>query len=134
MLLLDTSALLKRYVQEEGRDAVLALMAADRSWAASRLARTEASIALCRVPEEADRQIGLAALNADWVRFLVVATDEACHSRAADIGCATGLRTLDAIHLAAAEILGDVTLITFDRRLAAAATQRGIRVAPDGIA
>ena len=134
MLVLETSALLKRYVDESGRDTLVALMAADDVWAASQLAWTEAHIALCRIPDETDRASALAALAADWKEFLVVETDQHCHARAAVIGCANGLRTLDAIHLAAAEMLGGATLVTFDRRLARAAVSIGVRVAPDGIA
>ena len=136
MLVIDTSALVKRYLAEDGREQVLALMAGDISWAASHLARTEADIALCRVVAAGSEQARYRAeLQADWARFVVVAADEVCLARAAEIGCATGLGTLDAIHLAAAVLVAeDVTFVTFDRRQAAAAATLGIAVAPNGIA
>ncbi len=131
MLFLDTSALVKRYFDEDGREGVLALMAADDLWAVSGLARTEGQIALCRTlgssPSLAATQARFAL---DWAEFTVVPADDACLNRAAAIGCRSGLRTLDAIHLAAAETLPGVTLVTFDRRLAEAAVRLGIAVAP----
>lgn len=45
------------------------------------------------------------------------------------------LRSLDAFHLAAALVLSatDLTLATWDRRLHAAARERGLRVLPDAL-
>jgi predicted nucleic acid-binding protein len=135
MLFLDTSALVKRYLAEDGREGVLALMASDDLWAASGLARTESDLALCRTLRTSPDLAGTRArLALDWAEFTVVPPDAASLNRAAEIGCATGLRTLDAIHLAAAETLPGVTLVTFDRRMAAAAVQLGIPVAPEGVA
>jgi uncharacterized protein len=52
--------------------------------------------------------------------------------RAAELASAE-LRSLDAIHLATAERLGAPEIVTYDRRLAAAAAQLGLRVvAPTG--
>jgi predicted nucleic acid-binding protein len=51
--------------------------------------------------------------------------------RAGEIACQLATRTLDAIHLAAAERLGpDLTFVTFDERQAAAARAMGLAVAP----
>lgn len=49
MLFLDTSALLKRYVLEEGSALVLELMARDELWTASALAQAETVVALCHL-------------------------------------------------------------------------------------
>ena len=46
-LILDTSALVKRYLDEEGTPLVLARMADDPEWCASALALTEVHITLC---------------------------------------------------------------------------------------
>ena len=118
MLFLDTSALVKRYVEEEGTGLVLRLMDQDPIWAASAVARTEAEITLCRLgfgPAEADA-LGK-RLREDWDRFHVVPVDPACLDRAAAIGCRHEVRTLDALHLAAADRLPrPVVMLTFDRR------------------
>jgi predicted nucleic acid-binding protein len=130
MLFLDTSALLKRYVDEDGTALVLGLMEQDRAWAASALAHTEAAITLCHgdLPEGASTR-QRQRLRSDWERFLVVPLDASCLIRAAEIGCERSLRTLDAIHVAAAVRLpGSVAFLTFDARQASAARGLGIEV------
>jgi predicted nucleic acid-binding protein len=134
VLALDTSALVKRYLDEDGREEILALMAGDRTWVASRLARVETDIALCRAIDDPQRLATYrAALATDWNRFTVIATDDACMARAAQIGCELGIRTLDAIHLAATDGLPrNVTFVSYDRRLRLAANRLGIAVEPRG--
>jgi uncharacterized protein len=62
-----------------------------------------------------------------------VATDDGILRGAADLSPA-GLRTLDAIHVATALSLGEdvTTLVTYDGRLAEAATVAGIPVVAPG--
>lgn len=55
--------------------------------------------------------------------------DETIVTRARWIGPPT-LRSLDAIHLAAALVLGATEMLTFDVRLAAAARSVGVRAIP----
>jgi len=133
MLFLDTSALLKRYVDEEGTALVLGLMEGDPDWAASALAEAEAAITICQLGlRETQEAMQLRRLRLDWERFVVVPVDSQCLTRAAEIGCASRIRTLDAIHLAAASRLpGPVALVTFDRRQADAARAAGLRLADD---
>lgn len=130
MLFLDTSALVKRYVAEGGSDRVLELMAGDRDWSSSALALTEARVTLCHVGfDEATISSLSDALELDWDRFFVVPVDDLCLARAIEIGCAQRIRTLDAIHLAAADRIGRVTLVTFDSHQRAAAKALGLDVA-----
>jgi len=131
MLFLDTSALLKRYAHEDGTALVLELMDADREWLASALAQPEAEVTLCHlgldkeVENEQRRR-----LRDDWERFRVVPVDGACLLRAAEIGCLHRVRTLDALHLAAADRLPrPLVFLTFDQRQAAAARAMGLSVA-----
>jgi predicted nucleic acid-binding protein len=123
MLFLDTSALLKRYVEEEGTDLVLRRMDEDREWTVSALARTEAVISLCRLGFEPDDSSGVwQRVREDWERCHVVPLDPAALGRAAEIGRRYEVRTLDALHLAAADRLPPpLVVLTFDRRLADAA-------------
>jgi antitoxin (DNA-binding transcriptional repressor) of toxin-antitoxin stability system len=89
-----------------GRDLVLEAMAADPVWCASAMARTEAMVALHRVATGRHQQRQLwAALREDWDAFVVVPVDEQCLARATEIGAAFGVRSVDAIHLAAADRL-----------------------------
>ena len=130
MLFLDTSALIKRYVDEEGTALVLRRMDEDRDWVVSAVARTETEIALCRLgfePERAARP--WRRLREDWERCLVVPLDIACLERAASIGCRYELRILDALHLAAADRLPPPLLVlTFDGRQADAARSMNLLV------
>lgn len=131
MLVLDTSALVKRYVDEVGTAEVVRLMAEDTVWSASALCRAEAHVTLCHLgfEETVERQLGR-ALQDDWMRFHVVPVDDLCLARASEIGCQRKLRTLDAIHLAAADRLPrPFRFVTFDVRQADGAQQLGFDVA-----
>jgi predicted nucleic acid-binding protein len=135
MLFLDTSALVKRYVDEGGTRTLMALMDADGAWAASALAVTEAEIAIChRAASEPVAAPMVDALRRDWARMAVVPLDEACLERAREIGCQLGTRTLDSIHLAAADRLPrPLTFVTFDRRQGAVASTLGFVVRPSSL-
>ena len=129
-LFLDTSALLKRYVDEEGTAEVIDTMALDIDWAASAVARTETEVSLCRlIADDAQRDEVVARFRRDWARFFVVALDSECLDRAIEIGCERRLRTLDALHLAAVERLPPpLTMLSFDAQQIAAAVALGIQV------
>jgi predicted nucleic acid-binding protein len=72
-------------------------------------------------------------LQDDWDRFAVVPVDAACLSLAGELGCEHRVRTLDAIHLAAAMRLpGPVTFLSFDRQQAEAAGRLGLHVPHSG--
>lgn len=129
MIFLDTSALVKRYVVEPGSDMVLHAMASDQDWAASVLAGTEARIALCRRgPEGAIDMPAQRQLLDDLGRFVTVSVDAQCLRDAGAIGCRHHIRTLDAIHLAAALRLPDVTFLSFDEPQLEAARALGLEV------
>ena len=67
MLFLDTSALVRRYVDEPGRDLVVETMAADPTWVASALARTEAMVTLHQLAAGPRQQARLwSAFRDDW--------------------------------------------------------------------
>ena len=133
MLFLDTSALVKRYVDEAGTDLVLRRMDEDPEWAASVMARTETEITLCRLGFKADEHPEMwQRLREDWDRCHVIPVDATCLGRAAEIGCHHGARTLDAVHLAAADRLPrPLLLLTFDRRQSDAA--RSMELAVEGV-
>jgi predicted nucleic acid-binding protein len=130
MLFLDTSALVKRYVDEEDTAFVLRRMDEDPDWVASSIARTETEITLCRLGFDPDRTATpWQRLRDDWERCHVVPVDPACLDGAAGIGCRHQVRTLDALHLAAADRLPrPLVMMTFDRRQADAARAMGFVV------
>jgi len=135
VIFVDTSALVKRYLSENGSRTIMALMDADPSWTASAIALTESEVALCnRAAREGTAAVLVDVLRREWPRFDVVPVDDACLVRAREIGCQFGTRTMDSIHLAAADRLPrPLTFVTFDRRQAAAAAGMGLVVRPSGL-
>jgi predicted nucleic acid-binding protein len=132
MLAVDSSALVKRYVEEPESDQVVALMEADEVWCASELVRCEVTILLARLATSR-RQVDrlTTAFHADWDAFHVVPVDDRCLSRAAEIGADLGLRVVDAIHLAAATRLpGPVRYLTLDPRQVLAAVALDLEPVP----
>lgn len=130
MILLDTSALVKRYVAEAGSDRVIGQMQEDPQWAASVLARSEARVTLChRGPEGTPGSPAQRRLSEDWDRFVTVPLDPACLALAEEIGCRLRVGTLDAIHLAAAvRLQGEARFLSFDRQQLEAAMALGLPI------
>lgn len=130
MLFLDTSAVVKRYVAEDGSEQVAELMEDDRDWCASALCYPETRVTICHLGFDAEALAALAsAADADWERFFVVPLDELCLAQAVEIGCVHRVRTLDAVHLAAAARLpGRPLFVSFDARQRDAASALGLPV------
>ena len=129
-LYVDTSALLKRYLDEPDSDAADGYVLGDTSWFSGRHAYVEVRRNLARAVSD-DELVRLRdAFEADWRRTTIIELDEITCRLAADIGEHTGLRSLDALHIGAAARLGaaTVTLLTFDIRQAQAARQLGFVV------
>lgn len=124
-LYVDSSALAKRYVAEADRDVAEHLLLSDTDWLTANHTYVEVMLALGRRLEEPHALQARDAFEGDWSRMLVVALDDRICRRAAVIGALTGTRTLDALHLAAAErVAGEgLRFLTFDLRLAEAARQ-----------
>ena len=130
MLAVDSSAFVKRYLQEPGRELVLDAMGADDVWCASELCRTEVLLVLHRIASGPRQARDLAAsFRDDWDACNVVPVDDRCLARATDVGTEFGLRTVDAIHLAAADRLPRPTsFLTFDRHQIPGALALGLQV------
>lgn len=129
-LYVDSNALAKRYVAESDSDLAEALLLSDPEWLSANHTYVEVMLVLGRRLEEADARLARDAFEQDWARLLVVALDHDVCRRAAAIGTTTGVRTLDALHLAAAERAGGAALrfLTFDVRLGQAARAVGLTV------
>jgi predicted nucleic acid-binding protein len=115
---LDTTALVARYLDLPERDIVVDAMAIDGDWCASALALTEALALIERLTDDPLARDDLRrALRDDWERFVSVPVDQACLDRATELGRSQPLRTVDALHLAAADRLPrPLTYVTFDHR------------------
>lgn len=127
---LDTSAVLRAILEAGTTPDIEARVAEAESLVTSRLSLVESARALIRAREsgriselqfaDAEREIG-----AIWARCHIWEISRAVCARASVVAPQTGLRTLDAIHLAtvleARRRLGaDVELLTADDRLARA--------------
>jgi hypothetical protein len=130
-LALDSSALLARYLGGPARPVVLAAMAADDDWCASALALSEVLALIERVGSfEAERDALRRAVRDDWERVHVVPVDQRCLDRAAELARTHPARTVDAVHLAAADRLPrPVTYCTFDPNQIPLALALGFTVA-----
>ncbi|HEX2850352.1 MAG TPA: type II toxin-antitoxin system VapC family toxin [Acidimicrobiales bacterium] len=129
-LFVDTSALVRRYVDEPGRNLVVETMASEPTWVASALTRTEAMMTLHHLSVSAHQQSRLwGGFRDDWDAFVVVPVDQRCLVRAAELGSHYAVRVADAIQLAAADRLPrPVRYLTFDRRQIPAAAALGFEV------
>lgn len=122
---LDTSALVKLVAAEEHSGALRSwLEASETALVTSDLARTELVRAVRRVDAT------LTPRAHDVLDALTVLTATTAVFEDAALLAPDSLRSLDALHLASARLLGDDLdgLVTYDIRLAEAATSIGMRV------
>ena len=131
MLYLDASALVKRYVEEEGSDELLRTMDSASAWSSCRICFIETMRAVSLAG--GSRSIG--RVESDWLAFGVVEVDRELVEQAAQLAVSTKLRALDALHLAAALVLPrqEVTFATWDTRLHEAARERGLKTLPTAL-
>ena len=127
---LDTSALVRRYLDEPGRSLVVETMAGDDVWVASALARTEVMVTLHQLAAGPRQHARLwSAFRDDWDAFAVVPVDDRCLGRALELGSSFSVRIVDALHLAAADRLPrPAKFVTFDRHQIPAAAALGFEV------
>ena len=125
LLYLDSSALVKLVVAEPETSALLAFLAAWPHRVSSALARVEVLRAVKRMgagPVVRTRATRVLA------RVALVKIDDAVLAASARVA-PSGLRTLDAIHLATARSLEELAgIVTYDRRLGRAASRMRLKV------
>ena len=126
----DSSALLKRYVDEPDSDAADSLLRSDPSLLTARHTIVEVRRNLARLLGERDASAARSAFLDDVGVLSIVELDESTCEAAAGIAEMTAVRTLDALHLAAAQRAGGPGLpfLTFDVRQAQAARSLGLTV------
>jgi predicted nucleic acid-binding protein len=120
----DSSALVKLVVREAESAALRRYLGGRRPLVTSALARTEVVRALLPLGPDAVRHGKEVLARVDLLRINDRVLD------AAGLLAPSDLRSLDAIHIASAEQLGSDLrgFVTYDERLAIAATGRGLRV------
>ncbi|MDP9445003.1 MAG: type II toxin-antitoxin system VapC family toxin [Actinomycetota bacterium] len=126
-LYVDSSALLKRYVDEPDSDQFNRVLDSDGRWLTCRVTWVEVWRNLGRHLVGADAPAARDAFRADWRFVTVVEVDSLLAEAAGRIADLTGTRTLDALHLAALQRAGPagITLLTADLRQAQAARSLG---------
>ncbi len=136
ILYLDTSALVKLYVEEPGSAAVVRAVERAAALATVRVAYAEARAAFARQRRDGGLDArGLRRvvenLDGDWSVYTIVDVTESLVRTAGILAERHALRGFDAIHLAAAVELaraaGDVAFGCFDRRLRAAAGREKVQ-------
>ena len=137
-LYLDTSALVKLYVEEEGSGTVREAVAGADSVASSAIAYVEARAAFARRRRErrlspAGYRRTLQELEVDWDHYLRVEITSGLIRRAAELVEVHALRAYDAIHLASATLLrehlqGPIRFACWDSTLLAAARREGLHL------
>lgn len=122
---------MKRYVEEDGSGQVRAWMSGAERWFLSRLGMVEVGRAIGQV--DGLDGAGLRRFRTESGAFDVVELGEELATEATELAVRDGLRTLDAIQLAAALALpGEaLALASWDDRLRAAAASHGIAVLPE---
>jgi uncharacterized protein len=138
ILYLDTSALVKLYVRVPGTDETRARLDDASMVATSRVAYPEARAALARRQREggitrAALPRTVSALDRDLERFIVVELSAKVARRAGELAERRALRGFDAIHLASALEVEQLTGSTpsfwcFDDRLRQAASVEGLSI------
>lgn len=130
----DTSTLIKLLIEEVGTAEAGAIWDQPDTLATVRIAHVEARAALATA--ERQRRItasvfrsAVAGLAVLWSQLSVVEIDEDLMQLAGDLATTHGLRGYDAVHLAAAHLVGADVFSSADRRLCDAASRSGFHVA-----
>lgn len=141
IIYLDTSALLKVYIQEAQSENVRLLFDHADGMGTSIVTYTEMASAMARAARmqlitEGESKASWGKFLGDWPGFLRLNLSSQLTERAALLAWDFGLRGYDAIHLATAltwqEALGSpICLATFDRLLWGAGKNIGVEVWPE---
>ncbi len=140
ILYLDSSALVKLYFNEEGRDTVTMAVEASEGISTSTIAYAETRATLARKYREGwldnnGYYSAVADLNDDWLAFELLNVTPQLAYRAGEVAQQYALRGFDAVHLASAltfaERLQNLKFLAFDKRLNDAARAASLTVYGD---
>lgn len=127
MLYVDSSALLKWYVDEHDSEAVAARLTSETVLVTSRLTEVEVRRNLTRLLDGDELIDARRRFTIDFDAFNLVSLDGVVLADAAHIAESTLCRSLDAIHLAAARRVNqNIAVFTFDVRQAQVAREIGL--------
>ena len=136
MLYLDTSALVKKYVEESRSAEVRECIAQHQSTATATISRAECAASFARAVRrgsltETAARTGHRQFVREWKTYMRIRVTESLVERADDVAWTFRLRGYDAVHLAAALEWHDrmdepITVATFDQDLWRAAAEAGL--------
>ncbi len=128
-LYLDSSALLKRYLEEEFSQQCEEIIIRYQDKYISQIGVTETLINLRKRLSASEFAMATKLFEADIAIFNIIEFDEATSYLAVEISEGTNLATLDAIHLASAASLGSKTIdfLTYDKVQRKAAKSLGFK-------
>ncbi len=142
-LYLDSSGIVKRYLEERGSAEVEARLREASLVASSLIAYAEVASAIAGARRRGDVRVADAdaawrLFHADWDDLAVLAVEPSTVEAAAALVREHDLRGFDAIHLATAlgwqrQIGSPVTMATFDRRLWHSAQAAGLDAWPEDL-
>ena len=143
IIYLDTSALLKQYIQENQSEAVEELLGLATGLGTSIITHTEMASAMSRATRlgafpPAEAQAAWKDFLTDWASLTRLKVSAQVTTRAATLAWEYGLRGYDALHFASALVWQEnlempVTLATFDRELWLAAQKAGMTAWPENL-
>lgn len=140
---LDASALVKRYIQEQGTPEIIQVFIQAEAVGTSILSRAETAAALAKAnrlnvlaKDDADRAIS--RFRGEWLDLIRIQATESVVARADQVAWGYGLRGYDAVHLASAllwheQLNQEVAFATFDRQLWFAAGSSGLSTFPQDL-
>jgi uncharacterized protein len=141
ILYLDTSALVKLYVDEAGSDVVMRYVQQASVVATSKIAFVEARSAFARAKREgilSDKgyRQSVERLRYDWKRYMIVEISDALIEAAGEMTDKFSLRGFDALHLSSALLLQQqtghqVSAACWDSRLWDALKELGFDTVPE---
>jgi len=136
MLYLDTSALIKRYVDKPGSPALLEFVTKHQIVATCLISRAEAAVAFSRAARtgslsKLEAETSYRAFVREWKIHVRIRINEPLIARADGLAWEMGLRGYDAVHLAAAlewldHFGSSVVVATYDRTLWSAAAKADV--------
>lgn len=138
-LYLDTSALVKLYVEEQGSGLVREIVQQSETVATSAIAYVEARAAFARRRRERHLSSGdyrrvIQEFNTDWGHYILLEVTDSLIRRAAEFAESYALRAYDAIHVASAATLKErlseqVLFASWDSNLLRAVRREGLEPA-----
>jgi len=142
ILYLDTSALVKLYVEEPLSQELTVAVADAEAVATSLVAYVESRAAFARARREARLSAQIyrrieEAFATDWPRYISIEVTDLLVKDAGDLAVTRSLRGYDALHLASAvslrqQVNTSVTFLAFDRALSLAAKRETLTLHPLG--